>query len=104
MICPGTVGGRGWLPEEILESVKVKQSHAEFAKGFETPFPLRAGGGGLTWATASSADLRILVCVSGVQDCAHVVLCLGFWIVGVWFYVLYLWIFRCVQIASDRSR
>ena len=22
MICPGTVGGRGWLPEELLESIK----------------------------------------------------------------------------------
>ena len=37
------------------------------------------------WATASSADLRILVCVSGDLDCELLVLCLSFWIVGWWF-------------------
>ena len=40
------------------------------------------------WATASSADLRILVCVSGVLDCEFMVLCLGLMIVGLRFYML----------------
>ena len=35
--------------------------------------PPHRGGGG--WATASSADLIILVCMFGVLDCGFVVLC-----------------------------
>ena len=51
-------------------------------------------------ATASSADLRFLVGVFVVLDCEFVVLCFGFWIVGMWFCVF--GVCRFVQIASDR--
>ena len=47
------------------------------AMSFRSPVPCEQGAADL-WATTSSADLRFVVCVSGVLDYELVVLCLGF--------------------------
>ena len=74
------VGGRGGVPEELLEcAISVRSVRVCNESG--TPCPLRAGGGG------SMDYRRFWVCVSGVSNCEFVVLCLGFWIVGLCFCV-----------------
>ena len=54
-----------------------------------TLVPWQAMGGGYLWATASSADLRFLACVSGDLDCEFLDLCSG--VLDCRFVVLCLW-------------
>ena len=46
MICPGTVGGRGLLPEELWESAKSSRVIQSLQKDLGRPVPWQAGGGG----------------------------------------------------------
>ena len=91
------VGGRGGGGPKSFWSLQ-SQKNSEFAKASQTPCPLRAGGGGYLWATASSADLSL---------CVYVLLCLcnwgcviaGLWgceFVGVWARGLMFCVFVCV--------
>ena len=57
-----------------LQIGKICQS---LQSGLGRPVPCEQGAADL-WATASSADLRFWVCVSGGSDCEFVVLCSGF--------------------------
>ena len=73
------VGGRAVeesvdrVPEELLQFANQKDS-SEFAMNLGRPVPCEQGAADL-WATASSADPRFLF------------VCLGFWILSLWFSV-----------------
>ena len=75
VICPGTVGGRGWLPEDLLECLQIQAESCRVCKASQTPCPLRAGAADLS-ATVSSADLRF---------CYYLFLCrCGLCVLGLW--------------------
>ena len=50
------VGGRGGVPEELLESAKSVRIRQSLQKHLGRPVPCEQGAADL-WATASSADL-----------------------------------------------
>ena len=55
-----TVGGRGVLPEELLESAKSSRVMQSVQLDLGRPVPCEQGAADL-WATSASADLRLLV-------------------------------------------
>ena len=55
---PSTVGGRGALPEELLESVKSSRVMQSVQLDLGRPVPCEQGAADI-WAIACSADLRI---------------------------------------------
>ena len=69
------VGGRGGVPEELLESVN-RYDLSEFAKASGTPCPLRAGGGGSTGYRLFRRPPSLGWGV-WVLDCEFMALCLG---------------------------
>ena len=54
-ICSGTVGGRGWLPEELLEAAKSSRVMQSLRLDLGRPVPCEQGAADL-WVAASSAD------------------------------------------------
>ena len=75
-------------------SLQSQKNSSEFAMNLGRPVPCEQGAADL-WATASSADLRIFVCLSEVLDMS---LWFCVWGSGLWFCVLCL---RGLKVCLD---